>query len=120
VAALGALACAALLAFVLDVLIGCLAFWFEDVDGVQGIAGLAQRLLSGAVVPLMLLPAEVQDAVRFQPFRFTLAFPLEVLTGTATAEVADWLDLLGWTGAALGLLALVWSRGVRRYEAAGA
>jgi ABC-2 type transport system permease protein len=119
-AALAALVCAAVLAFVLDVLVGCLAFWFEDVEGVQGIVGLAQRLLSGAVVPLMLLPAEVQDAVRFQPFRFTLAFPLEVLTGSGTAQPADWLALLGWTGTSLGVLALVWSRGVRRYEAAGA
>lgn len=119
-AALGALICAAVLGFVLDVLVGCLAFWFEDVEGVQGIVTLAQRLLSGAVVPLMLLPAGVQDAVRFQPFRFTLAFPLEVLTGSGTAELADWLALLGWTGAALAVLALVWARGVRRYEAAGA
>lgn len=118
--ALGALACAAVLAFVLDVLIGCLAFWFEDVEGVQGIVGLTQRLLSGAVVPLMLLPPEVQEAVRFQPFRFTLAFPLEVFTGAATTAAADWLVMLAWTGVALGLLALVWSRGVRRYEAAGA
>ncbi|RCS66182.1 hypothetical protein CIK81_02935 [Brachybacterium sp. JB7] len=119
-AALGALVCAAVLAFVLDVLVGCLAFWFEDVEGVQGIVGLSQRLLSGAVVPLMLLPAEVQDAVRFQPFRFTLAFPLEVLTGSGFAHLADWVALLGWTGASLGVLALVWSRGVRRFEAAGA
>ncbi|WP_193106655.1 ABC-2 family transporter protein [Brachybacterium sp. FME24] len=119
-AALGALVCAGILSFVLDVLIGCLAFWFEDVAGVQGIVVLAQRLLSGAVVPLMLLPAEVQDAVRFQPFRFTLAYPLEVLTGSGTAELADWLALLAWTGASLAMLALVWARGVRRYEAAGA
>lgn len=119
-AALGALVCAAILAFVLDVLVGCLAFWFEDVEGVQGIVTLAQRLLSGAVVPLMLLPADVQDAVRFQPFRFTLAFPLEVLTGSGTAARADWLAMLGWTGASLAVLALVWARGVRRYEAAGA
>ena len=119
-AALAALLCAAILTFVLDVLIGCLAFWFEDVQGVQGIMNLAQRLLSGAVVPLMLLPAQVQDAVRFQPFRFTLAFPLEVLTGTGTAHLEDWLTMLGWTGASLAVLALVWARGVRRYEAAGA
>lgn len=119
-AALAALGCAAVLAFVLDVLIGCLAFWFEDVDGVQGIMNLAQRLLSGAVVPLMLLPAQVREAIRFQPFRFTLAFPLEILTGTGTADVEDWLAMLGWTGASLALLTLVWTHGVRRYEAAGA
>lgn len=119
-AALGALVCAAILAFVLDVLIGCLAFWFEDVEGVQGIVGLAQRLLSGAVVPLMLLPQDVQDAARFQPFRFTLAFPLEVLTGSGAASAADWVAMLLWTGASLAALALAWRLGLRRYEAAGA
>ncbi len=119
-AAMAALVCAGILTFALDVLIGCLAFWFEDVEGVQSLVLLVQRLLSGAVVPLMLLPGPVQEALRFQPFRFTLSFPLEILTGSGVAERADWLAMLGWTGAAVAAVMLVWRLGVRRYEAAGA
>lgn len=119
-AALVALGCAAILAFVVDVLVGSLAFWFEDVGGIQRVVGLAQRVLSGAVVPLMLLPETVQGAIRLQPFRFTLAFPLEVLSGTASTTWPDWAAMAGWTGGSLGVLALVWWRGVRRYEGAGA
>ncbi|MDF1487975.1 ABC transporter permease [Tessaracoccus caeni] len=118
--ALVALGCAAVLAFALDVFIGCLGFWFEDVDGIQRIVSLVSRLLSGAVVPLMLLPATVQPALRFQPFRFTLAFPLELLTGAASAHGADLAAMIAWTIGGALLLALVWRRGIRRYEAAGA
>ncbi|MEZ5086213.1 MAG: ABC-2 family transporter protein [Tessaracoccus sp.] len=118
--ALLALLSAAILTFVLDVLIGCLASWFDDVDGIQRIMSLISRLLSGAVVPLMLLPDGVQPALRFQPFRFTLAFPLEVLTDAAPAHGVDLAVMAGWTLGGIGLLALVWWRGLRRYEAAGA
>ncbi|MFT3887081.1 MAG: ABC-2 family transporter protein [Arachnia sp.] len=115
-----ALCSAAVLAFTLDVFIGCLGFWFEDVDGIQRIVSLTSRLLSGAVVPLMLMPEAAQPFLRLQPFRFTLAFPLEILTGGAPARAVDLAAMAAWTCGAVALLALVWRRGVRRYEAAGA
>lgn len=113
---------AAITTFVLDLLLGSLAFWVEDVHGVVRVKELVRSVLSGQMVPLALFPPELSWFVTVQPFRYTLSFPLEILTRTLTRE--DLAFGFAWqTVYCLGFCAcswLLWRLGVRRYTAVGA
>ena len=116
-----ALPLAAIVAFLLDVVLASLAFWIHDVGGLLRLKELAAAFLSGRLVPLVFLPASLAPLMIVQPFRYTLSFPLELLTGE-----------LGWTSAWHGLMwqiawclvlwavyRLQWRYGLRAYSAAG-
>ena len=64
-------------------LVGTLAFFLESSTAIFEIWLVAFMLLSGYLVPLELFPAWLRDLATALPFRYTLAFPVEVLTGMA-------------------------------------
>jgi ABC-2 type transport system permease protein len=112
---------AAGIAFCLDVLIGSLAFWFEDVAAVDRVRHLLSRTLSGALVPLALFPPELAGFLHAQPFRYIVSFPLEVLLGAVHGGVAYGVMMqLIWFGTLLAAAVLAWRLGLRHYRGAGA
>ncbi len=113
---------AAAVAFLLDFLIGSLAFWVEDVNGLSRVRTLVAAFLSGQVVPLALFPEWTAGFLQAQPFRYTLSFPLEVLTGGLSAgELAFGFALqLGYCALFWAAYRLLWRHGLRAYSAAGA
>ena len=114
-------AMAAGITFSLDILVGSLAFWFEDVSGFDRARELAARVLSGGIVPLALLPAALQGVLAVQPFRFMLSFPLEVLLGTVSGSLlTGFAWQAGWFVVFAGGAAVTWRVGLRGYQASGA
>jgi len=116
------LAAAIAVSFLVDVVMGSLAFWIQDVTGIANFKDLAQRFLSGRLVPLAFFPASLAGLLEAQPFRYTLSFPLEVVTGTL--DSAALVRGLAWQAAwCIGLYALyrmLWRYGLRVYGAVGA
>lgn len=106
------------MAFALDIVIGSLAFWFEDVTAVDRLRFLVSGLLSGALIPLALFPAMFSGFLAVQPFRFMVSFPLEVLLGNPSAGGFAWQ--VGWLAFFLGTAVLTWRLGLRSYQGAGA
>ncbi|HLZ09047.1 MAG TPA: ABC-2 family transporter protein [Chloroflexota bacterium] len=117
-----ALPLAAATAFLIDYLIGSLAFWVEDVRGLSRVRTLVGAFLSGQIVPLALFPEWLVPYLRVQPFRYTLSFPLEVLTGRLTAgEITLGFALqIGYCLVLWGAYRLAWHYGLRSYSASGA
>lgn len=112
---------AAAIRFALDVAVGSLAFWFEDVQGFLRAIAVIIPVLSGGVVPLALMPETLQAVTVIQPFRFVISFPLEVLLGAETASAGGgFLGQLGWLVIFTAGAVLVWRAGLRSYSAAGA
>jgi ABC-type uncharacterized transport system permease subunit len=77
----------------------------------QRIRMAVETLLSGAVLPLALLPWGLGDIFQWLPFASVASAPLRIYTGTAsTASAAAGLSLV-WTDETLRLLALqcVWA-----------
>lgn len=109
-----------LLSFVVQVIFGMLAFWFEQSMGFFGLWFAAYALLGGYVVPLDLLPPAVGAAARWLPFQATLAAPVEILVGLEPDLLGRLAVQVGWTAALAALAALMWQRGLRRYGAVGA
>ncbi len=116
---------ALLLAFVVRFLIewtlALVAFWTTRVSAINQMYFVALLFLSGQIAPLSLLPAPIQVAATALPFRWVLAFPVELLLGRLSPREA----LIGfaaqgaWLVIGLALLKAVWRAGVRLYSAVG-
>ncbi|HEY8741867.1 MAG TPA: ABC-2 family transporter protein [Chloroflexota bacterium] len=117
-----ALVLAAVIAFLLDFVVGSLAFWVQDVDGVIRFEHAIGGFLAGRFVPLALFPPTFSGLLVAQPFRYTVSFPLEILTGSlspgATITGFGWAS--GYCLLLYGAYRLLWRYGLRAYAATGA
>lgn len=113
---------AATMVFSLDVIVGSLAFWIDDISGIDRARGLLAVIFRGQLVPLALMPAWSQEFINAQPFRFTLSFPLELVVGDlAASDVATGMSLqILYPVLTVIAARWVWQRGLRAYTAVGA
>jgi ABC-2 type transport system permease protein len=110
-----------LLGFVINCLLGLLAFWFLEVGSFLYLFMTVQYFLSGHMFPLSLLPDGIRRVVTLLPFAYETYYPTLVLLGRMpagqTAHVvlvqAVWIVVLGWVAR------FAWARGLRRYAAFG-
>lgn len=117
-----ALPIAAFIAFMSDFAIGSLAFWIQDVSGIMRAQTLIGSFLAGELVPLALFPDSVKGFLHFQPFRYMLSFPIEILTGNlSSAEIgAGFATGLGYCILLWAAYKFLWRYGLRAYSAVGA
>lgn len=101
--------------------LGMVTFWTMRVSALYELYFTAELLLSGRLLPLVLLPAWAATAADWLPFRYTFGYPIEVLAGDlTTAELWGGLAAQGaWVLAGTAMVAVVWRFGVRRYSAVG-
>ena len=101
--------------------LGMVTFWTTRVSALYELYFTAELLLSGRLLPLVLLPAWAATAADWLPFRYTFGYPIEVLAGDlTTAELWGGLAAQGaWVLAGTAMVAVVWRFGVRRYSAVG-
>ena len=110
-----------LLGFVIESLLGLVAFWFLEVSSLLFIYQLLNYFLSGHMIPLDFLPAGVTWWIELLPFKYLAYVPPAIWLGKVTdGELAG--ALLGqaaWVLALWGLSRWALSRGLRRYGAFG-
>ncbi len=98
-----------------------LAFWATKADALLVLQDTLVFLLGGQVAPVLLLPDWMGRLATALPFRYMVAFPVEILTGqvTGTAVLHGFLIQAGWLALAYILTMILWKNGVRRYGAVG-
>jgi ABC-2 type transport system permease protein len=110
-----------LINFLTMAIIGTLAFYLESSTAVFEIWLVAFMLLSGYLVPLELFPSGLAEVVRVLPFRYMVAYPVELASGLLDPRRA--LVELGiqWAFVALSALGALaaFRAGVRRFGAYG-
>ena len=108
--------------WLLEYTLALAAFWTTRVAACNSVYHLVFWFLAGMVAPNALLPDWLQAVAAVLPFRWMLAFPIEVLLGRleTAAIVQGLLIQCLWLGLAYGLHRFVWAIGVRRYSAVGA
>jgi ABC-2 type transport system permease protein len=101
--------------------VGTLAFWVDSATSLFDVWLGLFGVLSGYLVPLSLYPPWVEALSRWLPFRYMLAFPVELVTGRLGRA-----DALGQLGIQWGFVALLlavaagaWRLGTRRFAAFG-
>ncbi|MFJ6677207.1 ABC-2 family transporter protein [Actinosynnema sp. NPDC091369] len=116
-----ALVLGAALTFSLDVIIGSLAFWWQDVTAVDRRRHLVTLFLSGALVPLAVLPAAWGPFLWAQPFGYVVAFPIRTLLEPDVTDLGAGAAVqAAWVALAVAGARATWVRGLRRYHGAGA
>lgn len=105
----------------LDFLAGLTSFWTIHAYGPRFAFKMLMEFTSGRFFPLNILPAFLFRVVNFLPFSFLVFFPLNVYLGRlTTSEIYRGLtNQVVWIAALFLVLKIIWSRGLRRYEAVG-
>jgi ABC-2 type transport system permease protein len=101
--------------------IALLAFWTSRADALLTLQDSLIFLLAGQVAPVSLLPGVLQTAAVMLPFRYMVAFPVEILTGSLSAvDLMNGFSIqLVWLAVSAILTIAVWRRGVERYAGFG-
>lgn len=119
---LPALVMAFFIQFFLGWALAMAAFWTTRIAAINRMYFLGKFFLAGQLAPIALLPPLLQTIASLSPFRWMLAFPVELSLGRLPpAEAGNGLlAQLAWTGLSFLAVKLMWRIGVRRYAAFGA
>lgn len=116
---------AVLLGFIINFLLGntfaLVAFFIKQILGLRSFYENVVTFLSGEVIPLIAMPLWALFFVQLLPFRYTLSFPIEILTGQLFPfEIRN-----GFIIAAIWIVVLVifykvlYRLAIKKYEAEG-
>jgi len=110
-----------LLGFVINCLLGLLAFWFLEVGSFLYLFMTVQYFLSGQMFPLSLLPDGIRRVVTLLPFAYETYYPTLVLLGRMPAGDIARIVLVQavWIVILAAVVRFAWARGLRRYAAFG-
>jgi ABC-2 type transport system permease protein len=117
-----ALLLAAVLRFTVEWTVSLISFWISRMAALDQMYYVLVLFLSGQVAPISLFPAPVQLAANVLPFRWMVAFPVELLLGRVSPHDATigFAVLLAWLAVGLAALRLTWRLGLKQYSAVGA
>jgi len=110
------LACAFVLSFIVDYMIGITAFYTESIWGISTAKDVMVSLLSGALIPLQFFPESIQHVLQLLPFQAIYYIPLHIITGTGL-QLLDYLQLIGiqlfWIGVLIIVSGLFYQKAIR-------
>jgi ABC-2 type transport system permease protein len=117
-----ALGLASALAFVWGYCVALVAFWTTNIRAINQLYYTGMTFLAGRMAPLALLPPALQLLAWWTPFRWMVAFPVELALGRVPmAQVpAGIVWQAAWLAVGIGVFRLIWAQGVRSYSAVGA
>ncbi len=109
------------LSFVINFMLGTLAFWLINNSSVLHVMAPLNALFSGYWFPLALLPGLLKDLLLATPFAYFTYYPLQIYLGQLSqAEAFRVLGVQCLWLAALGLASVwIWRRAIRSYSAVG-
>ncbi|MDG0872115.1 ABC-2 family transporter protein [Paenibacillus thiaminolyticus] len=116
-----ALLLAAAVQFLLSYAICALAFRLAEISYFFVITGLIVQIVSGGIVPLEVFGETVNGWFSLLPFKYTIYFPVNVLTGRIPAsESLDGIAIqCGWIVILAGTAHIAWRIGLKRYVGLG-
>lgn len=112
---------AMVLAFTLDMIIGMLAFWLEDVFQIRRYKYLFESFASGLLIPFAFMPSFLTNTLGLLPFRFIISAPAEILTqqtiGLNTKTIITFQ--ISWVFVVIILAVTLWHKGLKHYAPPG-
>lgn len=115
----GSILLAILIYFYINIIFGSLAFWSRDIWAPRFLLMVIMEFATGAMFPLDMLPALWQKIVFLTPFPYLLYVPLKIYLGKDGNALNHLLFGAIWV-VIFGILAkVIWSRGLKSYEAEG-
>jgi len=97
------------------------AFWADNVWTLVVMLRFCISLMGGTLVPLAFFPEGWREALRFLPFPYLVAFPIECFMGKV--GLINWAMglaiILAWSAVFFLILNFIWNRGKYRYTGVG-
>jgi ABC-2 type transport system permease protein len=111
----------AMLQFLISYTLALLAFWLLEISTLIFIIFAFEYIAGGHMFPLDILPPILAKALFFTPFPYQMFFPVSIYVGKITGAMMyqGLIIQFLWVIAFYMLARLVWSRGIRKYSAAG-
>jgi ABC-2 type transport system permease protein len=100
-----------------SLLLGVLAAWTRQPVGITQLKGAVTAVLSGALVPLPLMPGALRAVAEALPFSAMAHAPAAILSGAAPGELL--LRQIGWLVVTAIVARVAWSRALRRITVEG-
>lgn len=102
-------------------LIGLIAFWTDEVDGIYSTIGKIQKFFSGGYFPINLLPLIFVQVSFVLPFAYSFFVPAQLYLKKLDLSVGlkGLLIQIIWIIALYGIIGIVWKRGLKKYEGVG-
>lgn len=112
---------AMIMKFLISMSIAYLAFWYDETWTFHVIIDISMTLLSGAILPLDILPTWLQTISHYLPFMYLSYVPAALSTGTIATSEAPQLCFMGiaWCLALWGITRTIWNLGIRKFGAYG-
>jgi len=105
--------------FVIQYLLGLLAFWLEETWILRVMASILTAFLAGAYFPLELYPSWLQNLLEFSPFPYLHYYPVKIFMGDVSLIPKAITILSLWLLPLLFLVRFTWKKGIKLYTAAG-
>ncbi len=108
--------------FILLWALGMITFWVQRVTAIFEVYFGLELVLSGRLVPLELLPGWAQRLADWLPYQWSFGFPIELLIGRLNqGQTVHGFIMQGvWAVIGLGVMLVLWRKGLKRYSAVGA
>lgn len=121
VAFIPALIMAMALRFIIEWTLALAAFWMTKVSALNGLFDSFFLFLGGQFAPLSVMPDSVQTIATISPFRWVIAFPVEIALGRVSGQemLVGYGTQIIWITIAVVVLRLLWTRAASRYSAVG-
>lgn len=112
---------AATMSFFFSTTLGLLAFWLENAHEIMRLRFLFESVASGMMIPYAFMPDTVANILSLLPFRYIFAIPAEIIVGQVQGSaITSALAIQAmWTLVFIGLVTLMWKRGLKRYAIPG-
>ena len=112
---------AAAISFLTAYAVALFAFWILEISTLVFILYSFEYFLSGQTFPLDIMPAWLQTLLKFLPFPYQMFFPIQVfLEKVQGRELLFGLCIqAAWVFIIWFISQVLWSRGVRKYQAFG-
>ncbi len=105
--------------FVVQFLIGIIAFWLSETWILRVIFNLITAFLAGSYFPLEIYPIWLQKILSLLPFSYIQYYPVKIFMGDLHLLPQSLMMITIWLIPTILLTQFVWKKGVKRYTAAG-
>ncbi len=100
----------------------CFAFWFGEVRALLAAYNISMFVLAGQIIPLDFFPSYYIEIINYTPIPYLIKFPVDIAMALEV-DLYKWLTFifiaLSWCFIMRMLSAIVYSFGIKRYEAYG-
>jgi ABC-2 type transport system permease protein len=116
-----AMVAASTLHYFLYLPVHAVAFWADEVWGLNVLVRMTSGFLGGLLLPLTVFPPWLREGVAWTPFPYLFSWPVETMLGTGKAGpfLPSLAMCVAWTLLFMAIGRLVWRRGGREYSGVG-